>query len=411
MSQNCNITNISPGVSKIEPTIGNNSINLSGLMVEETQKMLTDNPKVVCYYLSEFFSRYTITISQDVSLNYALFGAGAIGDEQSVISTYVSGTGDVNRDVNGKFINVRSDDKRIYNITKNIGYAGSNGALASGVLPCKKDNIITISNVNNNLQLTLQNQSVTVGNGTRTITNNISNGIGGKTTYSDNWSYNKIYTNGIDKTSSKTIVEYNVYNVNQLQTTKPNYIIMPDTEKKQSIYTTPFKISLSKHEVQFLPTGQVEPGTIFNVNTFYASGGPPGIFAEPSPTLLATNTTFPSDCTVKKTSLSNSNAASKQLAIIYYYLSNVEYTLNSNDSTLFIDTKTSEIQINLFDNFSDGYKCEINNIGQPLNFIKINSNKQNIVYNYNTTLIQSQTILLRNIKLIFNNSTWYCSTY
>ena len=53
----------------------------------------TNDENYVCYQLSRFSNNtYIINNIQDVSLNYALFGAGAPGDILEINSTYISGT-------------------------------------------------------------------------------------------------------------------------------------------------------------------------------------------------------------------------------------------------------------------------------------------------------------------------------
>ena len=102
---------------------------------------------------------------------------------------------------------------------------------------------------------------------------------------------------------------------------------------------------------------------------------------------------------------------SSNFALIYYYYSILSYyNLTSINTKLYINTSKHFINIYLkSNNFSDGYECEIINIGNPINSIIINSDIQNIQYNYNTSLTPTQILTLRNIKLIFINSIWYCN--
>jgi hypothetical protein len=379
MSKNCNITNISPGVSIIETYIDKTSfIRVTNNNNNIINPVKINDENYVCYYLSNF--SYNIDILQDVSLNYALFGGGAPGDNQILNSTYISGVTKTISYTEGKQRLEKNDwskDTRIYDISLNLGYGGANGALAYGTLPCTKNKIIQIVNNSTSLQLDYNNQYLSVGNGIQEKVNNIFKGTGGSTIYSNNWSYNKNYINGTNKLDSN---RDNMYNIKNSTGSGPNNISINSNIGNYSKYTTPFLIN--------------------NNYDFFAYGGNTNIVIGP-----------PSN--FKHLTTIQGNKGSDIFALIYYYYSIVSYyNLTNNDTKLYINTSNHFINIYLNSkNFLNGYTCEIINIENPINNIIINSDTQNIIYNYNTTLIQSQTILLRNIKLIFLNSKWYCSAY
>lgn len=378
MSQNCKITNISPGVSLI--SVLNNFKNFIQITknndnIKETK--LDKNLNCILFTLDSldnFSDVYKINILVDLSLNYALFGAGAPGDEQSAKSTLIHGK---TQTISKSTINDWRNDTRFYDVKLNIGFGGSNGALAYGYLPCKINDTITILNSNNtSLQLNYNNKYINVGNGQKTILNSgFIKGTGGLTTYSNNWNYDKNYINGTNKliSYSDDIKRKNSINLN-IGSFGPNNIEI-------------FKTKLGNTSSFITPFG-----------SFYTYGGNTSEWIGP-----------PSDCEVLK-NIPGLNG-SDNFALLYYFFENTIYSLTNNDNKLYVDTSLYDITINLlYNNFSDGYTCEIINTGNPINSIIVVSDTQNIVYNYNTKLIQTQEIVQRNIKLIFLNSTWICIT-
>lgn len=424
MSQNCNITNLSSGISLIETYISNTRI----IQVKNNNNTIinprtTNTENYICYYLSDFSYTYTIDIIQDALLNYVLFGDGAPGDEQKINATLVSG---VSNATSTGIINWPGDTRK-YKYSVNYGFGGSSGGLANGSLPCKENTTITITNDINakGLSLSYNGQTVIAGNATKTVSNNIIKGTGGLVTYSSNWSYSKNSKNGdnkIDSYSGAEVTDYpnsKSYTNTVFFTPRPNDTqnitktfygpnsitpFITNNAGKTNTFQTPFKID--NNDIFSTYGGNTTSPTLDRLsntviastvsdpkpqNTMYVYYNSPSFF-EPSINMPGTN-------------------GSSKFALIYINKNVVDskYTLTSNDTKLYINTSTRPIYIVLTsNNFSNCYECEITNIGKPINNIIINSNTTNIQYNYNTSLINNQSISLRNIKLIFNNSTWFC---
>jgi len=422
MSQNYKIQNISPGISIIsyiddiiKVTNKNNTI---------ISKAVTNNTNYTAFYLSNFnVDTYKITVLQDISLNYALFGAGAPGDDQPVESTLVSGIQGAYTDTNTMWKN----DSRVYNVSLNYGYGGANGALVNSILPCKQNTTITISKntILQGLLLDYNNQTVTAGDATKTVSNNIIKGTGGLTTYSENWSYTKNFTNGTNKTDSYLNTTNNLVNSEFKRNVTLKY--NPRSRTTGPVYDSvnidlygPKAISSFPVTMSGKITNYTAPCAINNANVFSTYGGSTTItkYNDYSITVTApwpfdnVNSTFTCSSNTPSNYLPKINnrgtTGSEQFALIYYF-QEPYYNLQNTDTKLYIDTTVININIKLIsNNFSNGYLCEISNIGNPIHSIVISSDRQNILYNYDTILINSQSITLRNIKLIFNNSTWVC---